>query len=119
MTFFHSIRATAFSVVLATGFAGSAHADACNAACTAAEVTAQTACVLAIFDEPECSIAVAAAYAACQAACAGAHGSSLTFLATDVKADLTTSSISGSGLCDGSVTVLDQAKADAFCSLFK
>lgn len=42
----------------------------CAATCAAVEATAQVACVAAIFDEPECSIGVAAAYAACKSGCA-------------------------------------------------
>lgn len=43
--------------------------DSCNAACTATEIAAQAVCVAIIIDEPECSIGVAAAYAACTLAC--------------------------------------------------
>jgi len=42
----------------------------CQDICAAVEAAAQIACVVGIVDEPECSIAVAAAYAACVAGCA-------------------------------------------------
>ena len=41
----------------------------CQDTCAAVEAAAQVAYVAGIVDEPECSIAVAAAYAACVAAC--------------------------------------------------
>lgn len=117
MKFLNPTKTVGLSLLLSFG-GGMAHADACNTACTATEVAAQAACVLAIFDEPECSIAVAAAYAACQAACAATNNDVLTFLPSNTQADLMKSSISGSGLCNGSVPVKDEAKAKAFCEVF-
>eukprot|EP00798_Chlamydomonas_sp_ICE-L_P018659 gene18659-25176_t len=60
-----------FSMLLLTllGFMGSVSALSCDATCGIIEGSAQVVCAVTIFAEPECSIAVVAAYGACVAGC--------------------------------------------------
>ena len=51
------------------GFMGSVSALSCDATCGTIEGSAQVACAVFIFDEPECGIAAVAAYSACVAGC--------------------------------------------------
>jgi hypothetical protein len=89
-----------------------ANADACKAACIAVEVAGQTACVLEVFGEPECSIAVAGAFTACVELC----GKS-TYLTSPTLG----SSLRSSDLCNGSgkVPVKNKKLANKLCKKFK
>lgn len=117
----NTFKTTILAGTFAFGFAAQASANGCQDACTAVEATAQVACVIAIFDEPECSIAVAAAYAACTAACLATNDVSAVEVegGAPARTKLVSQSILNSDLCNGKLTAAQPEKAAAFCSMFK
>ncbi|MCV6590806.1 MAG: hypothetical protein OIF57_17565 [Marinobacterium sp.] len=90
-------------------YTGPAYAiSACEVACDTAEAAGEVACVLEIFAEPECGIAVRAAGIACRAACEASD----TSQQESVEPKPT-------GLCDGQLKPENKALAAQFCKAYK